>query len=156
MEREWWIRKQLATMTYSISILMAFDEGALEKIWANLMSHLCPRHRTQARIGRPTDYRVEDLHTEHYPSYGGIFLGRILKSWLIGIRKYKLKEMSLDWLHMASITAVTMLRAGKEISEYQLKEYLNILPEKGLISSKTERHKRYLDNYFLLSKPIIT
>jgi hypothetical protein len=55
---------------------MAFDEGAIEKIWSNLMSHLCPRHRIQARNGHPTDYRIEDLRMEHYPSYEKDFFRR--------------------------------------------------------------------------------
>ena len=45
------------------------DEGTLEKIWSNLMNHLCPRHRTNARNERPTDYKIEQLRNDYYGSY---------------------------------------------------------------------------------------
>jgi hypothetical protein len=48
---------------------MAIDEGDLQKIWVNLMMHLCRRHRDKARKREPTDYRIEDLRKEYFGAY---------------------------------------------------------------------------------------
>jgi hypothetical protein len=36
----------------------------IEKVWRNLMQHLCHRHRENKRDGRSTDYRVDDLRRD--------------------------------------------------------------------------------------------
>jgi hypothetical protein len=45
-----------------------FEED-IEKVWPGLILHLCSRHRIDARNGRPTDYKIEDLRKEHYSGY---------------------------------------------------------------------------------------
>ena len=52
------------------------DEGTLERIWSNLMNHLCERHGRQARNvnptsdnPRPTDWEIENLRNGRYGGY---------------------------------------------------------------------------------------
>jgi hypothetical protein len=40
-----------------------------ERVWLTLMSHLCPRHRINARNGRSTDWDIEELRSENYGAY---------------------------------------------------------------------------------------
>jgi hypothetical protein len=40
-----------------------------ERVWLTLMSHLCPRHRINARNGRPTNWDIENLRSEYYGAY---------------------------------------------------------------------------------------
>jgi hypothetical protein len=54
----------------------------IEKVWRNLMQHLCRRHRENRRNGRPTDYRVEDLRRDHYEAFTDTNYFRRLIVWL--------------------------------------------------------------------------
>jgi hypothetical protein len=44
-------------------------EGDIEKVWINLMLYLCPMHRSNARNGRPTDFKIEELREDRYSAF---------------------------------------------------------------------------------------
>jgi hypothetical protein len=59
------------------------DEGDIEKVWRTLMGHLCPRHRTNKRNGRETDYEIEELRTDHYGAFIDSGYFRRIIAWLV-------------------------------------------------------------------------
>jgi hypothetical protein len=45
------------------------SEQDLQTVWSSLMLRLCSRHRINARNGRPTDYRIEDLRIDQFTGF---------------------------------------------------------------------------------------
>lgn len=58
------------------------SEGDIKTVWSTLMLHLCRRHRINRRNGLETDYRIEDLRTDHYGAFTNANYFRELIRWV--------------------------------------------------------------------------
>ena len=63
-----------------------FSEGDMKRdikrVWSTLMLHLCRRYRENKRNGLETDYRIEELRTDHYKGYTDPTYFRELMRWM--------------------------------------------------------------------------
>jgi hypothetical protein len=67
MNRDWLINA--IPVEECVSANIEVSPGDIERVWRTLMSHLCSRHRINARNGRPTDWDIEDLRADRYGGF---------------------------------------------------------------------------------------
>lgn len=63
------VTKTMDLITNAELVLYEPSADDVEKVWRTLMTHMCPRHRNNTRNGKPTDWDIENLRTEHYDAY---------------------------------------------------------------------------------------